>query len=713
MLDKEELLWKKRTELLLKSLKKVNFRLGKIKKLLGIKRKNDKDILEKILLDLEISERILEINGQYCLFPTKYKVKTLTSIGKGINQKIGFKKDDKIIFLNEQNLNGALPGDTVVLNTSSEKVVKILKRYQDIISCEVVVVNGIKLLKPLFVLGKDYLQLRIGHQDMKKLVEGELIQVKLDKLKSDDYYEAYFLNKIGHKNDPDIKLKMIAAAHGFFLDFSKEAIAEAEKLPSTISENDIIGRVDLRNEEIFTIDGKDTKDIDDAISLKILDNGNYQLGVHIADVSYYVKPGMKLFEEASKRCFSSYLIDSVIPMLPHKLSNGICSLNENEDRLTKSCFIEISPSGKILNYSIFSSVIRSRKKMNYDDVNSILIENKVPEGYEKFQKTLLLMNKLCQQLLNVSNSIDIESNEIKFIFENNEIKDIIKYESLNAQKIIEMFMIVANRCVAEYCNYLNILIPYRNHEEPSEEKIDYLIKILRELGYLKDVNFSNNIEVKLKQLINDVKDNREYPFLSTLILRNLKRANYQTINEGHFALQIPYYTHFTSPIRRLPDLLVHYQLALALDGIYPKRSIQEIELEELCYRASFMELQADLAEEDANIMKMLEFVSNHIGKNFYCYVTGFGKDGIIVKTINNIPGIITYESLFGNQEFKIKNSILIQNGEELFKIGNVILTEAANVSYVDSLVIFNFIRNESLKQSVSSSSILIRKKFVG
>ena len=302
---------------------------------------------------------------------------------------------------------------------------------------------------------------------MKKLIPGEIILVELTVDKYDSYYEGNMIDLVGHKDDPDIALNIIASNHGFLLNHSKEALEEAYNMPTKVEEKERIGRLDLRQEEIFTIDGIYTKDMDDAVGLKELSNGNYELSVSIADVNHYIKSGSHLWNEAKERSTSLYMINSVIPMFPHILSNGICSLNESEDRLALTCFITLNNEGKILEYKVLPTVINSKKKMNYRDVQQV-IDGNVVNGYEPFVKTLQNMYKLSRILKEKRNAIPFDSKDISYTFdESKNIIDINKQKNNDAMNIIEEFMILANVCMANYSTFLSMATPYRIHEVPD------------------------------------------------------------------------------------------------------------------------------------------------------------------------------------------------------------------------------------------------------
>ena len=491
-----------------------------------------------------------------------------------------------------------------------------------------------------------------------------------------------FLEKITAK---DILYFLIIGLLGWLLwtsYTSKEALKELENIDDYVPPEEIEGRLDLRDEIIFTIDGVNTKDMDDAISLREIDNGNYLLGVHIADVSHYVKPGMKLFEEAGERATSLYMINSVIPMLPQKLSNGICSLNPEVDRLTKSCIMEFDKKGNLVDSKIVDSVIRSRKKMDYDSVNLVLEDGIIPEGYEEYYDQLKSMEKLSEVFNKIrtgKGKIDFANNEIE-VKVNEEGKptnfDIV-HQGI-AEKIIENFMIAANEVVASYFPELPFV--YRVHGIPDEIKMDETVKFLTSMGYR--LNLCGNIgSPKLIQnILNSLKDKEEYPLLSNILLRSMKKAEYNTDNIGHFGLASDYYTHFTSPIRRFPDLQVHTLINMYMNNL-SKVDLKNLQkyLVKACAHSSYKERQADSAESTSRDLMMAMYMENHIGEEFYGIVTSNESVNMKVKTIDHISGKVCL----------LENT---RSNQEKFKIGTHVLLRLENVSLQDRNIYFSIIR---------------------
>ena len=512
----------------------------------------------------------------------------------------------------------------------------------------------------------DRVLVKVG-KDLLAQIEGKLI------------FQGDIEKHVGHKDDPDIDIQTIAASHGFFKDFPKEVENQLKTIPDKVTEEELIGRKDLRNKTIFTIDGKDTKDMDDAISIDIAENGDYILGVHIADVTHYVKEGTPLYEQAKLRGTSAYLADSVIPMLPHQLSNGICSLNENEDRLTKTVEMIIDKdTGKIKDYYIFDSVINSKKKMNYDDVNKLLEENIVPEGYEQFIIDLLNMRFLAA-LLNENRKklgkVDFFSDEIKVI--TSPTGDPIEFEARNqktAERLIENFMIAANTCVAEYHSYLSVPFVYRTHGSPSDDNLLQTLQLLKIEGLcdkihtdalinkIKNDRYTSN---DLNEFINHYKNKETYPVISNLILRSMSKAIYSSHNDGHYGLGLKYYTHFTSPIRRFPDLEVHNLINqyYTYEDI-PKILNNELELPIICSHSSFMEREADKAELETLDLKMAQYMQSCIGEIMKGQILKMSPYDNEIRLENNIIGHVTPQDMHHAQ--KVGHNKKIKLGEKVY-----------------------------------------------
>ena len=512
-------------------------------------------------------------------------------------------------------------------------------------------------------------------------MEGHKVLVKITSRIKDNLYNGEVIKILGHKNDPGVDILSIVSKYGINDTFSDDVMKEASLLPDEVLAHEYEGRRDLRNEEIFTIDGDDTKDIDDAISIKKLDNGNYLLGVHIADVSYYVKEGSKLDEEAYDRGTSVYLADRVIPMLPHKLSNGICSLNPNVDRLALSCVMEINHKGETVKYDIFESVIKSRKQMTYKKVNKFLEENIIEEGYEPFTASLTLMKELAD-ILRASKIkrgyIDFDIDEAKIIVnEKGEATDVVVRERGVGERLIEDFMIAANETVATCIYYMELPFVYRIHGEPSEEKINNFIKYISLLGYHVNGQMKDVSPKSIQNLLNQLKDKPQFHILSSLLLRSMQKAVYDKNNIGHYGLASKCYTHFTSPIRRYPDTTVHRLLRKYLfKHEFDNNTITfwDNKLIPLTEHASKKEQDAASCEREVDDMKKAEYMMKHIGERYEGVISSVLSFGVFVELPNLIEGLIKIEDLKDDEYVFDENSFSLKGvrTKKIYRLGDKI-----------------------------------------
>lgn len=621
---------------------------------------NEYQKLENILDEL-VSDGILyysERKKKYLLLENSHLVKgelILNDKGFGF---IEIGKDKKDVYVNEKNINGALDGDMVLFEYLNKdplkpegKIIKVIKRNYDPLVGEVILIDGDYFVKPdksgkNIYIPRDYLNGAVeGHKVVvEPLKEGNRIG-KITKI-------------IGHKNDVGVDILSFVYEYNFNPEFPKEVIDELESIPQFLSSNDInegltSGRRDLRDEIIFTIDGADTKDIDDAVSIEKISDNEYILGVHIADVSYYVKKGSKIDEEAYFRGTSVYLVDRVLPMLPHKLSNGICSLNENEDRFAMSCIMHIDSRGNVTKYDIFPSIIKSRKKMTYDAVNSILENNVVPEGYEEFESTLRVMkelSKILRKKMIGRGYIEFESDEAKIIVDDNchpiEIKARVQR---TGEELIENFMIAANETVASSIFYKNLPGIYRVHDKPNEKRIEEFLKFLSLHGYT--ASGKNKVEnpKDLQKILNSLENVPEIKVLHDMAIRSQSKAVYSDVNIGHFGLGSKCYSHFTSPIRRYPDLILHrlvreYNYNYSEDIITNNKEYLPVASEHLSIR----EQEAQNCERDVDKMKKAEYMMDHIGEVYEGIISGVQEFGFFVELDNTVEGLVKVEDIKGD-----------------------------------------------------------------
>ena len=644
---------------------------------------------------------------KYMLFENSHLKKgrlSVTTKGYGF-VIIDGEKDD--IYVDEKNMRGALNNDIVVVEPFKGRdgkiegrIIRVLKKENNLIVGEYTVLDN----HPHFIPDDKKLKMEIllDERDCENLVPGHKIQVSIVKDFGKYKYKGEVVRVIGHKNDPGVDILSIVYKYGINDKFSDEVIKELDNIPNEVSESEKQGRRDLRDKVIFTIDGDDTKDIDDAVSIE-KKGDNYILGVHIADVSYYVKEGTELYKEAYDRSTSVYLVDRVIPMLPHKLSNGICSLNPNVDRLAISCVMEINPNGKVVNHDIFESVIRSRKQMTYNNVNKILKNEEIPEGYEEFSVDLKLMNELAKILRkNKLNRgyLDFDASEAKILVdEKGKPYDIVLRVQDDAENLIEDFMIAANETVATHIYWMELPFVYRVHEVPDEEKINEFIKAISLLGY--NIKGSRHFEnpKAMKSILDQLKDKEEFPILSTMLLRCMKKAVYKEENLGHYGLASKCYTHFTSPIRRFPDTTVHNLLRKYLFNEPNEHELKKLidcwnaKLPELCEHTSQKERDAIDCERDVDSMKMAEYMESHIGEEYDGVISSIMSFGMFIQLDNLVEGLVHISEIKGDYYIYNDSTKTLKGqkkGKE-YKMGQKVRVVVTNASKENSTVDFNLV----------------------
>lgn len=610
-------------------------------------------------------------------------------------------KYDQDTFVHRSNLNGAVDGDFVEIDVQNDEgvVVNILKRDISVVVGEIV-----KEKNHLAFISDDKkknIKFEITKESIKRCVEGHKVVIKIIKEIKNNLYLAEVIKVLGHKNDPGVDILAIAVAHGITLDLSDEVINEVNNMPVEVLPEEYKDRKDLRNEIIFTIDGDDTKDIDDAISIE--KNGdNYILGVHIADVSHYVTEGSALYESALAKGTSSYLADTVLPMLPHELSNGICSLNEDVDRLAISCIMTINDKGKVIDHDIFPSVIKSKKKMTYKNVNKIIMENEIPEGYENFADKLYLMQELAHILRKDKINkgyIDFGLDEAKVVQDDDgKAIDIVKRQQLEGEKLIEDFMICANETVAGHISNMELPFVYRVHGTPRAEKIEDFLNLIKLLGYHVEVDVNNITPKTMQQILNSLKNKPEFEILSDMLLRSMKKAVYSPDNIGHFGLASTKYTHFTSPIRRFPDLMVHTLLhKYIFDYKVDMETIKYYEeyLPQVCEIASDREVEAQEAEREVLDMKMAEYMQDHIGETYTGIVSGVTNFGMFVELPNLVEGLVHISTLKGFYNYVPEMLSLVSEGNIKYTIGDKIDIIVTGASKEAKTIDFEVIGNKN------------------
>ncbi len=458
---------------------------------------------------------------------------------------------------------------------------------------------------------------------------------------------------LGHINDPGVDIESVVRAYGLPEQFPQAVLDETAEISDTVSEEELRGRMDLRDLPTVTIDGEEAKDLDDAVTLERTENGGYRLGVHIADVTHYVRENTPLDREALKRGTSVYLTDRVIPMLPHRLSNGICSLNAGEDRLALSCLMEIDEKGSVIGHEIAETVIRVDRRMTYTAVNGIVMgtDPEAAAEYSEFSDLFFLMDELARKLRERRHSrgaIDFDFPECKIILDSQgKPVEIKPYERNSATRIIEDFMLLANETVAEDYFWQEVPFLYRTHEKPDEEKMKRLGMFINNFGYTLRMPGGEVHPKELQKLLSRTEGTPQEALISRLTLRSMKQARYTTFNTGHFGLAAKYYTHFTSPIRRYPDLQIHRIIKECLrGGLLEKRMAHyEKTLPDVAVQTSALERRADEAERETDKLKKVQYMEQFIGHSFEGVISGITNWGFYVELPNTVEGLVHINEL--------------------------------------------------------------------
>ena len=629
----------------------------------------------------------------------KKKKENLENCIKGIfrgNEKgFGFVKidgQDEEIYISRGNTKDAVNGDEVLIkiiddtgegNRKEGKIGKTINHKRNEI-----VGTFTKRKNFGFVVPDDRefnTDIFISKKSFNKAKNNQKVVVKITKFpQGNKSAEGEITEIIGGINEAGVDMLSLIKEYNLPYEFPDDVILEAKKVENKITKKDLQNRLDLRSKNIFTIDGEDAKDLDDAIYVTKLENENYELGVSIADVSHYVAENSKLDQEAIIRGTSIYMLDRVIPMLPKELSNGICSLNVNEDRLCLSVISEITPDGEIVSSDIRKAVINVKERMSYADVQKILDgkNKKVLKRYEKYIEDFKLMEelaKILKQKREGAGSLDLDIPESKVILDKNGFAiDIEKYKIYFANEIIEQFMLTANEIVAEKFYWLEAPFIYRVHEEPDTEKVNALNKFLFNFGYKIKSNKEKVYPKAFAEVLEKVKGREEEMVVSNLILRTLKVARYESENKGHFGIASKYYCHFTSPIRRYPDLFIHRIISKYIDNSYilNEKNLEKYKEQATKYSQTSSEREkiAQKVEREAIAIKKAEYMQNKIGKEYEGIVSGITAFGMFVELENTVEGLIKFEDL-GNEYFiyNDENKTLIgENSKKIYKIGDKI-----------------------------------------
>ena len=664
----------------------------------------------------ELQEVLDELVNDYVVFKTKKDKYLLLKncpglkIGKYSANKKGFgfvilnKEDD--LYIREEDSNGAVQDDVVLAEVTKKgvkpegKIIRIIKRDLNNLVGEIMETK--KGLSIKLDDEKIDLEINLNKETLKNCVPGHKVLIHLTKKISNKRYCADVIKILGHKDDPGVDILSIAYKYQIDPDFGPDVERELEDIPTEVDKASLLNRRDLTSEMIFTIDGSHTKDIDDAISLK-RDGENYILGVHIAAVSNYVKENTALGDKAYERGTSNYLANTVIPMLPHKLSNGICSLNEGVLRLTMSCVMTINKQGKVIDYDIFESYIKSAKKMTYEAVNDILMRDIVAPGYEPFADTLKEMNELAHILRKEKMSrgyIDFDLDEPEIIQdEQGRAIDIVRVEREDGEKLIEDFMIAANETVASHIYNMDLPFIYRVHGKPNTEKIEDFTNLLKILGYQLQTKVYDLTPITMQHILKELDDKPEFTILSSMLLRSMKKAEYSKENIGHFGLASKAYTHFTSPIRRFPDLTVHRLLKKYLvEKDFSMHTIDYLNtsLVQIAEHSSEREVAAQQAERDVADMKMAEYMENHIGEIYDAIIDSVTNYGFYVELPNLVEGLVHVNSLKGDYYEYVPDllSLIGKSTKKTYRIGDKLRVRCVSANKETALIDFEIVEEQ-------------------
>ncbi|UOW68213.1 ribonuclease R [Paraclostridium bifermentans] len=628
-------------------------------------------------------------------------------VGKLVSHKKGFgfvESDEEYtqdLFIPADSLNGAMHNDRVIAEITTPatdekraegRIIKVVERaitdvvgtFQESKNFGFVLPDNKKFNKDIFIPKKFFNGARGNDKVVCRITQWPT---------EDRKPEGKIIEILGQKGDRYVEIASVIREHGLPEEFPKKVLDEAEKVAIEIPQEEIDRRLDIRDMNIFTIDGEDAKDLDDAVSIEVLDNGNYKLGVHIADVTHYVKEKSKLDKEALKRATSVYLVDKVIPMLPKTLSNGVCSLNPFEDKLTLSVFMEINHKGEVVKHDIKETIINSKARMTYTEVSDILEKDdeKLKKTFAKVADDFFTAEKLARILMKrreKRGAIDFDFPEAKIILNNDgDVVDIVQYERRISNRIIEEFMLITNETVAEHFFWLNMPFVYRVHETPAHEKIETLNKFISTFGYVIKGDLESVHPKALQGIIEQIHGKTEEKAISTIMLRSLKQARYSPECVGHFGLAAQYYSHFTSPIRRYPDLQIHRIIKEFLNGkISQKRQDQLAQIVDYAStQSSEREREAELAERDVKDIYKARYMEDRVGEEFVGIVSSVTSFGMFIELDNTVEGLVRLADM--NDDYYIFDentfTILGERTKKMYRIGDVvkIKVEKVNVDF--------------------------------
>ena len=700
-------IYEARKQIVLDFMNDRHYRPMKLKEMcsiLGVPRREREDL--KMVLDKLISEREIDLDtkGRYKIADPEVLIGNFIGNTKGFGfvQVEGMEND---FYVSEENAMDALHGDKVEIKKLSDEqgnrrseamVVKVVERANELVvgvfekskNYGFVVPDNLKIAKDIFINKEHTMGAVNGHKvvvrvkdfgNKRKNPEGEIVEI------------------LGHVNDPGVDILSIVRAYHLPEQFPEEVMDQVAAIPEEVLPEEYAGRKDIRDWQTVTIDGEEAKDLDDAITIKKTSDGHYILGVHIADVSHYVRENSPLDKEALKRGTSVYLTDRVIPMLPHKLSNGICSLNAGVDRLALSCIMEIDEKGMVLNHEIAETVIQVDRRMTYTAVKEIL-EDKNPEVIEQYRDFVPMFEVMAEAALKLREKrktrggIDFDFPESKIVLDKRgRAIDVYPYDRNSATKIIEDFMLAANETVAEDFFWQEIPFLYRTHETPDTDRIHKLTVFLKNFGYYLKFKSGEIHPKEFQKLLGKIEGTAEEAMISRLVLRSMMRAKYTTENSGHFGLAVKYYSHFTSPIRRYPDLQIHRIIKEYLHGELDERRQDHYRhiLPAVATETSTSERRADEAEREVDKLKKVEFMSRHIGEYFEGVISGITNWGMYVELPNTCEGMIRLQDM---EDFYIfdenKYELVGEMTKQTFRLGQKVQIYVADADKVMRTVDF-------------------------
>jgi ribonuclease R len=702
-------------QVILEFIKKPNYQPIKRRQLAKRLSVNNADYPEfrKLIGEMLSEGAIVKLRGGRLGVPKEAtQVSGTLSVAKGGFGFVAAETGKEEIYISPRGMGGAVNGDKVMVRVVSLRkgkspegvITKVLERgvsrlvgkLQEERFSFLVVPDDPKLPSQIYIPANQIGEAKAGQKVLIEITEWR---------RPPENPEGKIVEILGFPGEKGVDVLSVIREFALPLEFPKEVETQAEEIPPAIPKSEIARRLDLRQKFCFTIDPVDAKDHDDAVSLEVMPNGNYHLGVHIADVSYYVKENSPIDKEALVRGTSVYLPDRVIPMLPEKLSNQICSLRPNEDRLTYSCILELDPQGKTVEYEIKETVIRSKARLNYEEVQRYFDSGQISEGVKELENHLnrmLALSKILLKNREKEGSLDFDIPEAKVVYDQEgHILDIFEVARLESHRLIEEFMLLANQTVALHVSRMSAPFVYRVHDKPDDEKMEQFREMVDRLGYKASLGHPITPK-RLQAFLKKIKGTPEEELIDEILLRSLKKAVYQMENIGHFGLAFTHYTHFTSPIRRYPDLIVHRLLKELEQGKYPVKRHKELvqNLPKVCQVASDRERAADEAEREALKVKQVEFLKDKVGDVFAGMVSGVMNFGFFVRLEKTLAdGLVRYASMDDYFYFDEKNYQAVgKRSKKKFRLGDKVMVRLIRVDTTANQIDFALVEEGEEKR---------------